>query len=126
MKLSTKATIFGLIGSAMMMVGVFAKPLGIPTDFDCVPTLLAIVFFYLAYRTSKKGRATGQIPAASDTQKRKQLILIVASCAVGCSVMPFLLPVTGLSLPFGEVVVISIISFFVCVGAAWLGMKMQK
>jgi len=47
MKPSTKINILFLIGSAGIWVSVFAKPLGIPSDFDVIPSLFAIVFLGL-------------------------------------------------------------------------------
>ena len=125
MKPSTKVSILMLTGSVLMMLGVFAKPLGIPSGFDTIPFLGACVFFYLGYRAGKKAKAAGQIPTASDSQKRKRFSLMVASCAVACVAMPFLLPATGVALPFAELVVISVVPFFICIGAIWLGMKMR-
>ena len=55
--------------SALMLIGVFAKPLGIPSDFESVPILASIVFIYLGYRVSRKAKESGQIPASSNSQK---------------------------------------------------------
>jgi asparagine N-glycosylation enzyme membrane subunit Stt3 len=128
MKPSTKFNILMLIGCAFMMLGVFAKPLSIPSSFEVIPNLIGIVFFFLAYRVSKKAKTTGQtplFPAPSESQKRKKLGLMLVSGAVVCIAAPFWLPSTGVSLPFGELVIISILSFFIGVGAVWLGMKMR-
>jgi hypothetical protein len=126
MKPSTKVNFLMLTGSAFMMIGVFAKPLGIPSDFDSIPPLVAVVFIYLGYRASKKAKAAGQIPASSDSGERKRFALMVASCALACIAAPFVLPSTGVTLPFWELVVISVAAFLLCIGAIWLGMKMRK
>ena len=125
MKQSTKASVLLLIGSAFMMLGVFAKPLGIPSGLDSIPILIAIVLIYLGYRITKKAKETGQVPASSDSQRRKRFGLLVASSAVACIAMPFVLPSTGVALPFGTLVVISVVSFVLCIGAIWLGMKIK-
>jgi len=125
MKPSTKASVLMLTGSALLMIGVFGKPLGIPDGFETIPILVAIVFNYLGYRAIKKAKAEGQIPQVPESQKRRRIGLAVACCAVACFSMPFLLPVTGVVLPFTTEVVISAVSFFFCVGAIWLGIKMS-
>jgi hypothetical protein len=129
MKASTKFNILMLTGCAFMMLGVFANPLGIPSGFGSVPTLIGIVLVYLAYRISKKAKAAGQtplFPTPSETQKRKKFGLMIGSCALVSIAAPFWLPYTGVTLPFGELVIISVSSFFICIGAVWLGMKMRK
>ena len=125
MKPSTKASILMLTGSSLMLIGVFAKPLGIPSDFESVPILAAIVFIYLGYRVGRKAKESGQIPASSDSQRRKRFFLIIGSCAAACIATPFILPAAGVVLPFGTLVVISIVSFVLCIGAIWFGMKMR-
>ena len=114
-----------LAGSALILVGVFARPLGIPSDFDSVPILAAVVLIYLGYRASKQAKTSGQIAPLSEVQRRKRFLLAVGSCAVACIATPFILPATGVKLPFRELAVIGIISFLLCVGAIWLGMKMK-
>lgn len=125
MKPSIKASLLMLAASVFMLAGVFSKPLGIPSDFESVPILIAIVLIYLGYRTGKKAKAAGQLPAVSESQKRKQLSLMVVSCAAMCVAMPFVMPLAGLRLPFAELVIISIVSFFLCLGAFWLGSRMK-
>ena len=112
-----------LTGSGLMMLGVFAKPLGIPSGFDTVPTLAAIVFVYLGYRASKKAKVAGELSAWSDAQRRKRFGAMVVACAVACIAMPLVFPFTGLTLPFGQLVAVSTVSFIICIGALWWGMK---
>jgi len=126
MKPSTKASILILIGSALMLAGVFAKPLGIPTSLEGVPILAALVFIYLGYRVSKKAVQSGQVTPLSEVQRRKRFFLMAGACAVACVAMPFVMPLTGVSLPFGQMAVVSVISYGVCLGAMWMGLKMRK
>lgn len=126
MKSSTKASILILIGSVLMLAGVFAKPLGIPTSFEGVPILVALVLIFWGYRVSKKAVESGQVTPLSEIQKRKRFILMAGVCAVACVAMPFLMPMTGVSLPFAEMVVVSVFSYAICLGAMWMGMKMRK
>ena len=109
------------------MLGLFAKPLGIPLGLGAVPTLVGIIFVYLACRINKKAKTGGEplFPAPTVAQKRKRLGLMVVSCGAVSITAPFWLPYTGVTLPFTELVVISIVSFFICLGAVWLGMKMR-
>jgi hypothetical protein len=112
MKPSTKANILFLIGSAGIWVSVFSKPLGIPSGLDAIPSLLSIIFFYLGYRLSKAAKTAGQIPAATDSQKQKRFWIFVTAYGAASVATPFLLPFTGVRLPLGTLVVISIIAFF--------------
>jgi hypothetical protein len=57
MKPSTKANILLLAGSILMLAGVLAKPLGVPSEFDGFPALAAIGFIYWGYRLSTKAKA---------------------------------------------------------------------
>ncbi len=125
MKSSKKFSILLLTGSAFMMSGVFAKPLGIPSHLEGIPTLIGIICIYIGYRAQRKEVATGQIPMVPDPQKRKRFALMVALCAVTCAAMPFILPFTGVVLPFTKLIIISVVSFFICIGAVWLGTKMR-
>jgi hypothetical protein len=88
--------------------------------------LLAIVFIYLGYRAGVKEKAAGQIPAASDSQKRNRFWLLVAAYGASCVIMPFLLPYTGVVLPFGELAIVSITTFFICVGITWFTLRLKK
>jgi len=123
MKVTTKLSILMLTACAFMMVGVFGKPLGIPSDFESIPILVAIIFIYFHSRVRKKAKAAGRIPTASESQKRKLFVLAVALCALVCVTAPFVLPSTGVTLPFAEQVIISVVTFFICVLAIWFGMK---
>ena len=75
---------------------------------------------------SKKAKAAGQIPAASDSQKQKRFWVFVASYGAACITMPFVLPYTGVTLPFGELVVLSVITFVMCIGITWLTLRLKK
>jgi threonine/homoserine/homoserine lactone efflux protein len=126
MKPSKKINILFLTGSALMLAGVFAKSLGIPSDFEIVPSIVAVVFFYLGYRVSKKAKTAGEIPAASISQKQKKFRVMVIACAFACATSPFVLPYSGVVLPFWELVLLSVISFFMCVGIIWLTMRLKR
>jgi hypothetical protein len=126
MKPSTKINILFITGSALMLAGVFAKPLGIPFDFEIVPSIAAVVFFSLGYRVSKKAKTAGEIPAASVSQKQKKFRVLVIACAFACATSPFVLPYSGVVLPFWELVMLSVISFFMCVGIIWLTMRLKR
>ena len=123
MKPSTKVNFLMFAGSVFLMLGVFAKPMGVSSDFDSIFSLIAIIFIYFGYRTSQKAKAAGQMPSLSDSKKRKRFVLIAVPCAMACIAFPFIAPSLGVSLPFGELIVISIISFFISMGAMWFGMK---
>jgi len=126
MKPVTKANLLMFIGAILFWIGMFAKPLGIPGDFDFIPLFAAPLVLYLGLRANRKARIAGQIPATTNTQKRKQFVLVVITCAIGCSIMPFVLPATGVQLPFRELVIISLLSFVITIGAFWFGQKMRK
>jgi len=126
MKPATRINTLFLTGSALMLAGVFAKPLGIPSAFEMVPTLVAVVFIYPGYRASMQAKTAGEIPAASVSQKQKKFWVMVITGAFTCAACPFVLPYSGVVLPFWELVLLSVLSFFMLVGIVWLAMRLQK
>ncbi len=114
-----------LAASALTLTGVFAKPLGIPSDYEVLPFLASLVFFYFGFRASKKAKESGEVAPLPDAARRKRFWLMIGCCAVACAVMPFVLPVTGVTLPFATRVIICLVSFVLCIGAVWLGTRMR-
>ena len=127
MRAPTKVDILGLSYSILMLVGVFAKPLGIPSDWDSLPILAAIVCFYLWYRLTKKAKDSGQTAptAPPEGQKRKRAVGMIGAAAIACAAGPFVLPATGVTLPFGVLVAISLVSFLFFIGLIWLSLKVR-
>jgi hypothetical protein len=126
MKASAKTNLLILMGCGLLLVGVFAKPLGISSSFEIAIELMALVILVWGVFTVVKAKKAGEIPAMSTSQKQKKFWMLVAVYAASSVPMPFLLPLTGVSLPFSELVVLSIITFFLCIGITWLTMKLTK
>ncbi len=123
MKSSSKINFPILTGSIFLMLDVFAKPLGIPSDFEIILLLVAIGFICLGYRGIRKAKKDERIPTLSGSQKRKKFVLLAACSGAACVAYPFMAPSLGVSLPFDEAIVISVISFVFCMGCIWFGLK---
>jgi hypothetical protein len=46
-----------VIGATLMLLEVFATPLGIPSDFKSIPLLLGVIFIYFGFRANQKPKA---------------------------------------------------------------------
>ena len=126
MKPSAKVERLLQIGLGLVLVGVFAKPLHIPFDLVMILDLAGISLLIWALVAVIKAKAAGKIPITSPSQKQKKFWILVAAYGVACIIAPFLLPFTGVSLPFDELLVLSVITFFICTGITYLTVKAQK
>jgi hypothetical protein len=126
MKSSARANFLLQIGSGLLLLGIFAKPLGIPSDFEIIIELVALIVLSWGVVGIIKAKKAGQIPTISASKKRSKFWILVATYSVACLSMPFLLPLTGVSLPFDKLLVLSVITFFICVGITYFTIKLQK
>jgi 4-hydroxybenzoate polyprenyltransferase len=100
-----------------MMLGIFHKPLGFPDWTEFVLVILgAVGGWYVLWlqRRAKKHRDASS-PTTTPTQNRRYTILMIAVVFVAAVTSPFILPYTGVRLPFVQEVLTSIIAFIVCV-----------
>ncbi len=75
--------------------------------------LICVVTLLFVQRRAKKRRDPGFIPATPSKNRRYTwLLLIVLFCS--CLTYPFILPYTGITLPFGQLVLISAVTFIMC------------
>ena len=115
-----------LIGSGLMLAGVFARPLGIPSEFELIPGVAGVVCLFLAVVMKRKAMAAGLVRAPSEAAKRKYFwlfsVVVVCTCLSG----PLILPFTGVRLPFWELVVVSIVTFVMMTAILWCGLMMKK
>lgn len=124
-KPSLGAIILYLTASVLMMITVFAKPLGIPVSLEGIPMLGAVLCIYFSLRLIKKAKAVGQLPPLPDAQRRKQFIIMALTLLAASASGPFWMPLSGFKFSLGTMVIISIITFVVSMGALWLGFKMR-
>ena len=110
----------------MLLVEVLSKPLGIPSDFGMALGLVAMALFIWAILISLKAKAAEQIPVTPASQKQKKFWILIIAYGITCIAMPFIIPLTGVSLPFRELVIFSAITFFICIGITYFTMRLQK
>jgi hypothetical protein len=123
MKRSDKAAIIIIPASILLVVGVFARGLGLSEMTGLLIFLLAMVLLLLGYREVIKARDSGQLPTPTEHQLSRRFWLLVGSHGLACVVMPFLLPFTGLNLPMVQRVIISAVTFLICALATWFGIR---
>jgi hypothetical protein len=109
-----------IVASLLMLVGVFAKPLGIPSNLEMLPMLGAGVCFLVLIRLAKKAKAAGQLPVLPESQKKKRFAFVVTVLAMTCISGPFVLPSTGVKASFQVWVWISVATFVFCTTLVWL------
>jgi len=125
MKPSPKIVVLSIAASSLMLITVFAKPLGIPSELEMLPMVAGAVCLLALMRATAKAKAAGEIPQMSEAQTKKWLVFAVAVVAVACVAGPFVMPSTGVRLPFHVWVVISIFTFVLSTAAVWLGLRMR-
>src|ERR1700722_1688144 len=119
MKRSDKAVIFIVPASILVLLGVFARPLGLSELAGLLIFLTAMVFLLLGYREVLRARDSGQLPARTAHQQIRRFWLLVGTDGLACVGMPFVLRFTSLNLPLSQRIIISVIAFTICVGVSW-------
>ncbi len=123
MKRSDKAVIFIVPASILVLLGVFARPLGLSELSGLLIFLMAMVFLLLGYREVLKARESGQLPAPTEHQQTRRFWLLVGTDGLACIALPFVLRFTGLNLPLSQRIIISAVAFIICVGVSWFGTR---
>jgi FtsH-binding integral membrane protein len=121
MKPSPTENALSAAGSVLFMVWFFQKPLGLPESAATILMLAAIVCMLVFFRLRRRAKAqAADIPpdASAGPRRAKRLWLVIAVMAVSCAASPFIMPYTGTTLPFPQLVIISAVTFVLCVGLA--------
>jgi len=116
-------------GSVLMMASIFHKPLGLPDYMEGILMLAAVLFLFFSHRLRQRSKL--QAPSGSPTTSRitlkaKRFWLIIAVVAVSSVAFPFISPYTGTTLPFPQLVIISLVTFVLVAGIVVVTIRRQK
>jgi uncharacterized membrane protein len=121
----TAVYISGLLASALMLVGVYHKPLGLPEDFDIYFLLAGGVCLIGCFIFQHRARLHGEHTAPRNWFQRtwadrsRRFWFAVAVVAPVAIAGPFLASFTGSTLSFSQEVLSSAISFIIFVAILW-------
>ena len=126
MKPIDKAAIPITIASAVLMIGIFHKPLGLPDVIEMPLVGLAGVLMGVGFYFAKQAKTPSHLPPPLPDAQKKVWILMLASVAAACIAGPFILPLIGPELPFQVRVMICTGTFVLCSAMILIGMKMKR
>jgi Na+/melibiose symporter-like transporter len=136
MKPSAAEYVLSYLGSALILAGVFHKPLGLPDYSDIIFFLVAavcVVFFLRIQRRRKSQSGTESSHAHSRSRlqrlwenKSKRLLLAIALFGILSVGSAFIGPYTVENLSFSQSVVCSVIAFIVAVVIVFFVWRRQR
>ena len=136
MKPSAAEYVLSYLGSALMLAGVFHKPLGLPDYSDVIFFLAAavcLVLFWRVQRSRKSQPGTESSAAQSRSRlqrlwenKSKRLWLAIALFGILSVGSAFLGPYTVENLSFSQSVISSVIAFVLAVGIVFFVWRRQR
>ena len=136
MKPSVAEYILSYLSCALMLIGVFHKPLGLPEYSDVIFFVAAIVclFFFLRLqrrRKSQLGINSARPSSRSKLQRlwenrSKRLWLAIALFGILCVGNAFIGPYTVENLSFSQSVISSVIAFILAVGIVLFVWRRQR
>jgi len=128
MKPSAAEYILSYLGSALILAGVFHKPLGLPEYSDIIFFLAAMVcvIFFLRLQRSRKSQLGADSAGAYSRSKLQRLWLAVALFGIVSVGSAFIGPYTVENLSFSQSVISSVIAFIVAVAIVLLVWRRQR
>jgi hypothetical protein len=136
MKPSAAEYILSYLGSALMLAGVFHKPLGLPDYSDIIfflAAMVCLIFFLRLQRRRKSQLGTDSAGACSRSKwqrlwenKSKRLWLAIALFGILCVGNAFIGPYTVENLSFSQSVISSVIAFIVAVAIVLFVWRRQR
>jgi Na+/melibiose symporter-like transporter len=136
MKPSAAEYILSYLGSALILVGVFHKPLGLPNNSDIIFFLAAsvcIIVFWRLQRRRKSQPDTESDPTSSGSKlqrlwenKSKRVWLMIAMFGILCIGSAFVGPYTVENLSFSQSVISSVITFIIAVALVLFVWRRQR
>ena len=128
MKASSQANILMLFGAGCIFATILQKPLGLPDWAGFVLQLTGGLFILMAVWLPRRAMKRGDLPVVPLTpqQYKKRQRLVLMMIVVGSLTSPFYLPYTGVTLPFYQLVICSLVSGTVCVGAVLWSMRRSR
>jgi hypothetical protein len=115
MKASARYNILFFVGAIFGYLGLFHASVGLP-DWVEIPFWLIFVasvctVFWLQRRAKRRGDPS--FVPATPAQNRRHTRLLLIVLFVSCVTWPFVLPYTGVTAPFSELAIISVVIFIV-------------
>ncbi len=117
MKPSLQANVFVLLGVACMIATLFQKLLGLPDWTGFVTPLLGAIFIGCAVWVTRRARKRAEVSITQPTpqQYNRRVRLLLICVITGSLTSPFYLPYTGVTLPFYQLVICSLVSCGFCI-----------
>ena len=128
MKPSAAEYILSYLGSALILAGVFHKPLGLPEYSDIIffpAAMVCLIFFWRLQRRRKSPPGVDSAGACSRS-KLQRLWLAVALFGIVSVGSAFIGPYTVENLSFSQSVISSVIAFIVAVAIVLLVWRRQR
>ncbi len=115
MKASSQQNLLILGFSVCAFLNIFHKPLGLPewSEWLFISLGLICAVTLLVVQRRAKRRRDPSFEPAPPSQNRRQTWLLLIVVFFSCVTSPFILPYTGIVLPFWQLVIISAVSFVV-------------
>ena len=128
MKPSAAEYILSYLGSALMLAGVFHKPLGLPEYSDSIFFLAAAVCLVLFWgvQRRRKSRPTTESSAVHSRGRLQRLWLAIALFGILTVGYAFIGPYTVENLSFSQSVISSIIAFILAVTVVLFVWRRQR
>jgi hypothetical protein len=115
MKASTQYTLLYIVGSIFGYLGLFHSAVGLPdwVQFPCMLIFVLCVWSVVWLQRHAKKRGDPAYVPATPAQNRRYMWFLVVVLFVSCVAWPFVLPYTGVTAPFSELVITSAVIFIV-------------
>ena len=136
MKPSAAEYILSYLGSALILVGVFHKPLGLPEYSDVIFILAAMVCLIFFWRLQRRRKSQLGVDSARPSSrsklqrlwenKAKRLWLAIAVFAILCVGNAFIGPYIVENLSFSQSVISSVIAFIIAVAIVLFVWRRQR
>ena len=128
MKPSAAEYILSYLGSALILAGVFHKPLGLPEYSDIIfflAAMVCLIFFWCLQRRRKSQLGVDSAGPCSQT-KLQRLWLAIALFGILCVGNAFIGPYIVENLSFSQSVISSVIAFIVAVAIVFFVWRRQQ
>jgi len=115
MKASTQYNILYIVGGIFGYLGLFHSSVGLPdwVEFPCGLIFVVCLWTVVWLQRRAKRRGDPSFVPATPSQNRRYMWLLLAVLFISCVSSPFVLPYTGVTVPFEQRVIISAVVFVV-------------
>jgi hydrogenase/urease accessory protein HupE len=124
---SPKENALSVTSSILLLAGIFHGVFKLPQIAGSLMMLAAGICMYVGVRL-RQARLRNPTNPASDSPPARptnRIWMLIAIYAVTCALCPFVLPYSGLNVPFSELVIISVIPFIICLTVTFFSARRQ-